>query len=76
VGLIGETQQTEKIELLRNATRNPVSAERPFVAVASMEGIFVNQHLGEAGQLWIFGMDRGQIKLMENRPTPVAGTVM
>jgi len=73
VGLIGETQQTEIIELLRNATRNPVTAERPFVAVASMEGIFVNQHLGEAGQLWIFGMDRGQIKLMENRPTPVAG---
>lgn len=73
VGLIGETQQAEIGELLRNATRIPVTVERPFVAVASMEGIFVNQHLGEAGQLWIFGMDRGQIKLLENRPTPIAG---
>jgi nitrogen fixation protein NifB len=34
--------------------RIATSAARPYVAVASRDGLFVNQHLGEAGQLRIY----------------------
>ena len=48
-------------------------SERPYVAVASMEGILVNQHLGEATRLWIFEATDGEPKLVELRYTPEAG---
>jgi nitrogen fixation protein NifB len=38
-----------------------------------MEGFFVNQHLGEAAGLWIFGMRDGKIVLIERRSTPPPG---
>jgi nitrogen fixation protein NifB len=44
--------------------------KRPYVAVASMEGILVNQHLGEAESLWIF--DAGG-RLIDQRKTPEPG---
>jgi nitrogen fixation protein NifB len=46
---------------------------RPYVAVASMEGILVNQHLGEADQLWIFEYDEIEPKLIETREAPESG---
>ena len=40
-----------------------------------MEGIFVNQHLGEAEYLWIFtsSNDDGRAELLEKRKTPAPG---
>jgi nitrogen fixation protein NifB len=38
-----------------------------------MEGLFVNQHLGEATGLWIFGMRDGKNVLIERRSTPPHG---
>jgi len=38
-----------------------------------MEGIFVNQHLGESAGLWIFGLDSGKAVLVDRRSTPPAG---
>ncbi len=72
-GLIGESQDAEIVDLLQKAANARVTSERPYVAVASMEGIFVNQHLGEAGQLWIFGMEGDRIELRERRSTPLPG---
>ena len=46
---------------------------RPNVALASMEGVLVNQHLGEAEKLLIYGEKDGRVQLLEARPTPPRG---
>ena len=59
-------------------TLNPAEETlRPYVAVASMEGALVNQHLGEAERVLIFQPYPGQqgaFKLKEIRPAPDAGS--
>ena len=72
-GMIGEKSNDELRNLLREASLPKPSKARPYVAVASMEGIFVNQHLGESAGLWIFGMVREKASLVELRVTPPAG---
>jgi len=72
-GLIGSKQNEEIVGLLRKASRPRQSQARPYVAVASMEGIFVNQHVGEASGLWIFGARDGKSVLIDRRPTPPSG---
>ena len=72
-GMIGEKQNNEIMNLLQKASLPHQSPERPYVAVASMEGLFVNQHLGEAAGLWIFGMRDGKNVLIERRSTPPHG---
>jgi nitrogen fixation protein NifB len=72
-GMIGEAQKDEVIELLKKASQVRVTAKKPYVAVASMEGLFVNQHLGEATSLWIFGLHDGKAELLERRFTPPSG---
>jgi nitrogen fixation protein NifB len=72
-GMIGQPQNDEIIQLLKSASRAHVTASRPYVALASMEGILVNQHLGEATQLWIFGIRDGKPELIERRFTPSSG---
>ena len=75
VGLLGESSSDNLIDLMRAcANASPdTESERPYVAVASMEGILVNQHLGEATRLWIFERTDGEPKLVELRYTPEAG---
>ncbi|MDW7771449.1 MAG: nitrogenase cofactor biosynthesis protein NifB [Desulfobulbaceae bacterium] len=52
----------------------PAEAVKPHVAVATMEGVLVNQHLGEADSFQIWGEDgSGGYKLVEVRPAPVQG---
>jgi len=58
----------------RHARTSPSGGERRYVAVASMEGIFVNQHLGEADELSIYDVDGGGHRLVGIRQTPAAGT--
>jgi nitrogen fixation protein NifB len=75
VGLLGVPQSAQMVNLLQACSTgggDPDSA-RPYVAVATMEGVLVNQHLGEAGRLWIFAQDGDGIRLIETRETPEAG---
>jgi nitrogen fixation protein NifB len=72
-GMIGEPHSEEITDLLTQASRPHVTGKRPYVAVASMEGIFVNQHLGEAAALWIYGLRDEKAELLERRSTPPAG---
>jgi nitrogen fixation protein NifB len=47
---------------------------RPYVAVASYEGMLINQHLGEAEHLQIYGKDaEGRVTLIDTRATPEKG---
>jgi nitrogen fixation protein NifB len=75
VGLLGEAMRPEiEICLLQSAAAplNPAD-DRPYVAVATHEGILVNQHLGEAERLAVFGRDKEGFCLIEMRPTPPSG---
>ena len=54
----------------------PRKRQRPYIAVASFEGVLVNQHLGACEQVWVFGPAPGQgggYKRIETRPTPIPG---
>ena len=72
-GMIGQPQSNEIMDLLTKASRSHVTTARPYAAVASMEGIFVNQHLGEAVALWIFGIRDNKAELFERRSAPLPG---
>jgi len=72
-GLIGAPHTGEVMDLLKEAAKPRVTPERPYVALASMEGLFVNQHLGEAASLWIFGLRDGKSELIGRRSTPSPG---
>jgi nitrogen fixation protein NifB len=73
-GMLGNDNGFEINRLLREAVIIRTTAERPNVAVATMEGLFVNRHLGEADFFCVFGMKNDKIVLLEQRPAPRAGT--
>jgi nitrogen fixation protein NifB len=75
VGLLGQDQSHELVSLMRDSAAGLFDdrASRPYVAVASMEGILVNQHLGEADKLWIFEYDEIEPKLIDMREAPEPG---
>lgn len=57
VGLLHHDRSRELAPLLREcAQKDDGAAARPFVAVATREGMLVNQHLGEATRLQIWGL--------------------
>jgi nitrogen fixation protein NifB len=85
VGLLGEkmpaaielhllhcaaSEQEEPAEI-STAAADP--AARPHVAVATLEGVLVNQHLGEAMQFAVFTREKGEYRLVETRQAPPPG---
>ena len=74
VGLLGKDDLEAKriLSEVSNLSLN-MDKTRPFVAVASYEGLLVNQHLGEAEQLYIFKETPNGYKLVEQRATPKPG---
>jgi nitrogen fixation protein NifB len=74
-GTLGEPVTQAIQEELIAAARLPLvpTDDRPYVAVASLEGILVNQHLGEAQQLEIYAMSAGEFAWIESRQAPDPG---
>ena len=58
--------------MFENSESNGV---RPYVAVASTDGLFVDQHLGQAERLRIYklGMDRSEMVDFRAMPPPGKG---
>lgn len=73
VGRIGHVPSEEQVVLLRKHANTPAAKERPYVAVASEEGVLINQHLGEARTLWVFGRRGDGFILVDRRQAPTAG---
>lgn len=75
VGLLDD-DKTEEFRSCLSAcsTLKPMPAhKRPYVAVGTLEGILINQHLGEAKSFQIWETDGKQYKKVEDRPAAEAG---
>jgi nitrogen fixation protein NifB len=73
VGLLGESMPPRvELALLQAAAPTPDNV-RPCVAVATLEGLLVNQHLGEAARLAVFRPVDNGFELVETRRTPPPG---
>jgi len=76
VGLLDEDRTEEFRGCLSACATLPKPApveERPYVAVATMEGVLVNQHLGEAERFQIWQKNGDGFNLVEERATPESG---
>ncbi len=86
VGLLGEKMPAAiKLHLLNCAASDVAASgaesepslqraeDRPHVAVATLEGVLVNQHLGEACQFAVFTRESGRFRLLETRQAPPPG---
>ncbi len=59
---------------IQHENKPPVTTgQRPYIAVATREGVLVNQHLGEAKQLTIYDMRSGKPEFVEQRIMPEPG---
>jgi nitrogen fixation protein NifB len=74
VGLLGE-DDVEAKKIMSEVINMTVADEetRPFVAVASYEGMLVNQHLGEADSLYVFRETQNGYRMVEQRKAPPSG---
>lgn len=74
VGLLGEDRTEELRGCLSECAGLSVDLSgRPYVAVATMEGILVNQHLGEAYRLQIWSRTEDGFHCIGERMTPEPG---
>ncbi len=77
VGIIGELNSPEMTEKMAEASLLPKNPgdNRPFIAVASIEGVLVNQHLGEADRFLVYALDkeRRSCSLVDSRIAPPPG---
>jgi nitrogen fixation protein NifB len=75
VGLLGQDRSEEfRGCLTACATDQKPTLDRPYVAVASFEGVLVNQHLGDAALLQIWRLTLDGFQMLEERPTPEPGS--
>ena len=74
VGLLGEKLSASTADMLKSFA-NEVDEEdkAPYVAVATMEGLLVNMHLGQVKKMAIYEQVGEDIRFVGNRITPPSG---
>jgi len=75
VGLLGSDRSAEFHGCLARNAEGSVSCsdDKPYVAVATLEGVLVNQHLGHAYKFQIWGKSGQEFELIEERDAPPVG---
>ncbi len=76
VGLLDQDKSTEFASCLSACSKTlptMLTANKPYVAVASMEGVLINQHLGEAPSFQIWAEHDGSYAMKEVREAPPKG---
>lgn len=75
VGLLGSDRSAEFHGCLARNAEGSISCspEKPYVAVATLEGVLVNQHLGHAYKFQIWGRSGDAFELVEERDAPQVG---
>jgi nitrogen fixation protein NifB len=76
IGLLDDDRTSEFRKCLSDCSQTyPIhSGGKPYVAVATMEGMLVNMHLGEARSFQIWGPSDGGYSLIEERQAPEKGS--
>jgi nitrogen fixation protein NifB len=75
VGLLDEPLPEKAINEMREAAAPTIAPDKPYVAVATMEGLLVNEHLGHAQEFSVFRPDEvGGFTLVDRRKSPPEGT--
>jgi nitrogen fixation protein NifB len=76
VGLLAHDRIDEFRRYLTSCAALPIGPKerRPCVAVASREGMLVNQHLGEADRFLIYTEGKDRFNLVDTRLAPTPGT--
>ncbi|TVR43570.1 MAG: radical SAM protein [Planctomycetota bacterium] len=73
-GIVGEDNSFTTMRLLKEASAmSTTTAPKPYVAVASIEGVFVNSHLGHTDKFLIYEEKDEHFELVDVRPAPVHG---
>ncbi len=75
VGMLGKDKSGEMAGCLKACATMPAKTDkpRPYVAVASLEGMLVNQHLGETTNFLIYKQEGKEFTLVEERAAPIPG---
>ena len=75
VGLLGQDKSGEMAGCLNACATMPAPPPqvRPYVAVASLEGMLVNRHLGETTSFRIYAREESGYNLVEERQAPPPG---
>ena len=77
VGLLGQDRTDEMRSCLSASAKLSLprkdEQERPYIAVATLEGVLINQHLGEAEKVQIWSRNDKGLELVEERETPKRG---
>ncbi|MEN8262274.1 MAG: nitrogenase cofactor biosynthesis protein NifB [Nitrospirota bacterium] len=77
VGLLGQDRSDEMRGCLSAASKLSFlpkeGRERRYIAVATLEGVLINQHLGEAERVQIWSRNDKGLELVEERETPKRG---
>ena len=71
VGLLGENNSSETEQLLIAAKNLNTFKLKPYIAVSTSDGNWVNQHLGIAPFLSVYRWSNGQAELVEQRAIPI-----
>lgn len=74
-GLLGDDLNKDLVSSMRECARMPLNPEetRSNIAVATKEGLLVNQHLGEAAEFWVYAPSGKKFEFIEARKAPKAG---
>ncbi|MBF0619671.1 MAG: nitrogenase cofactor biosynthesis protein NifB, partial [Candidatus Omnitrophica bacterium] len=75
VGIIGRDMDETTLNDLQTCAQLPLKPEqdRPYIAVATMEGVLVNQHLGRCEEFQIYTQTSAGFEVKEVRQAPSAG---
>lgn len=77
VGMLGEDMSSEFAETLEHYTNmnTEIDPARPYVAVATLEGMLVNLHLGEAEKVIVYGYlpEQDEYEVVDVRRLPPTG---
>ncbi len=63
----------KEFHALLSAVVNKSQTSKPYVAVASREGVLINKHLGEADTFFIYEQVEDGVREKARRPAPTAG---
>lgn len=75
-GRLGQANSQIVHELLQSTASMPLNPleNRPYIAVASREGMLVNEHLGQAQQFFVYDVEDPSLPVIEIRNAPAAGS--